>query len=157
MLVALALGALLALGMTGTFGDSANASHGYEVVTTTTTTTTTTATAPVTPPNQVTAAFRRSPLRRALSRGVAVRFSCSAACAVKGRLTLSRRVRRRFRLPATVARGQSSLGAAGEKTFRMRFTRKARKRLRRARSVRFTAIVSSPTADTVRATLTLRR
>jgi hypothetical protein len=66
-------------------------------------------------------------LAAALRRGLTVRVTGAQA----GKLTLSAR-----RGKALMARGAAKVGAGGRATLRLRFTATARKRLRRARSVR---------------------
>jgi hypothetical protein len=81
-------------------------------------------------------------LRTTLRRGGAVAFTCTERAAVSMRLTMSRRsafraglVRRRRGGAVTVARGT---GRGGSARVRVRFTRKAKRRLSRARRVTLT-------------------
>lgn len=80
----------------------------------------------------------------ALSRGLAASATCDEACSVRSTATISSRDARRLGLArssarsVTVARGSGRLEAAGSKRVTVRFTRAAKRRLRRARRVTLT-------------------
>jgi hypothetical protein len=77
-------------------------------------------------------------LARALRRGLKVHFTCSEACLARfSVLELPRNgVLSATSFPLSVASGTARLRAAGSGTAVLSFTRKARKRLRRAKTLR---------------------
>jgi hypothetical protein len=76
-------------------------------------------------------------MRRALRGGIRARARCSELCRVTTTLSVDRRTQRRLKLrSAVVARGQMRR-LAGRKTFRVRFSKDARRRIVRLRGVRF--------------------
>jgi hypothetical protein len=89
----------------------------------------------------VTVAVRPSRLRTALRRGLRLRLSCPGECRVSGALFLNRTRARRLGLglrTIRVARGAASLTSRGTKSFRLRFSARARRRLGAARAVTLT-------------------
>ena len=122
-------------------------------------------TAPINPPprrqqetttttqGEVPAAFEadlapRQRLRTVLRRGLRVNVTCTVGCSITARLRAFGR---------TLARGRGRLAAAGTKTVRLRFTRSARRRLRRARQLRATLIIDAGAAGRGQGRITLRR
>lgn len=84
----------------------------------------------------------RQRLRRALARGLRLRVRCSAPCVAYGRLRLGAKRAKALRLvrkhkAVVVGRGR----AANGKTLVVRFTRKAKRRLRRSRRVGLSLLV----------------
>jgi DNA-binding beta-propeller fold protein YncE len=79
-------------------------------------------------------------LRRALARGIALKARCSTACRVTARIYLRPGLARRLGIvrskPVVVARGRARLSRAGSKSVRIKFTPRAKRRLRRVRKVR---------------------
>jgi hypothetical protein len=78
-------------------------------------------------------------LRRALAKGVVLKARCSTACRVTARLYLRHGVARRLGIvrsnPIMVAKGGAQLSRAGSKSFRIKFTPRAKRRLRLLRKV----------------------
>jgi hypothetical protein len=92
--------------------------------------------------------------------------SCDEPCVVVGELFVPRSLARRLGLIAQardvrVARGSARLSAAGSRAVKLRFTRKAKRRLRRQRrivlSLRVTATDASGNKRITRRRITLRR
>ena len=87
-------------------------------------------------------------LRRALAKGIALKARCSMACRVTARLYLRHGLGRRVRIvrrePIMVAKGSARLGRAGSKSFRIRFTRRAKRRLKLVRKVRLHSTSPTP-------------
>ena len=75
-------------------------------------------------------------LARALRRGFSFRFGSNQPGRVGAAATVSRTVARRMRVRRTVARGSKTLAGPSTVRVKMRFTRSAKRRLRRARRVR---------------------
>jgi uncharacterized protein len=104
---------------------------------------------------------RRS-LRVAARRGLAGRATCTARCTLRVALTVDRRTAKRLKLRSRTV-GVASLNRAfvGTKRFTLRFNRAARRRLGRARNVRFAIAVVGRDAvgrrSTSRGKLSLRR
>ena len=86
----------------------------------------------------------RTRLLRALTRGLAVGFTCSKGCAVTAQLRATSGL-----LAATkvVARGTKTLLTAGTGKVVLKFTRKAKRALANKRSVRLTLVFSVKAAD----------
>jgi hypothetical protein len=86
----------------------------------------------------ITVKLRASRLRRTLRNGLALRVTCADECAVTGRLVAPKTAARANglgRRAVTVARGSVTAGRPGTMTLRLRFTRKAKRRLAHARRV----------------------
>ena len=114
-------------------------------------------------PNLTISRIPRS-LRRALRRGLAVRLHCSEACTMATSVGVNRRTGRRVGLQGrrrTLGKASGAITAAGSKRLVMRFSRTARRKLRRTRRVRVTLrfTVKDPALNdvTVRRTIILRR
>jgi hypothetical protein len=79
-------------------------------------------------------------------QGLLVEIECSGQCAIDAGLFASVRTADRFNLAARravrVGRGRKSLNAAGKAKVRVKLTRKAKRRLRRARRLSLTLRVS---------------
>lgn len=113
------------------------------------------------------AALRRQRLLTALRRGLRMRVACRRACRTSIIARVSGRDARRLRLSRSskraviVGRGSRSLSRAGTATVKVRFTRKAKARLRRQRQVRLilriTAKPKSGASQSVTRKLKLRR
>ncbi|MEX0993439.1 MAG: hypothetical protein WDZ37_05530 [Solirubrobacterales bacterium] len=89
------------------------------------------------------ASFARTlKLRSALRRGLNGKVSSNEPADISGSAEVAARLGRRFGLksarPVVVARGRASLAAAGVANLRLSFTKKARRKLRRARKVGLT-------------------
>jgi Ca2+-binding RTX toxin-like protein len=102
-------------------------------------------------------------LGAALRAGLAVSVRAPAAGRVSSRLLLDDREARRARIARVrvVARGSKRVAAAGAMRVRLRFTRAAKQRLRRARRLRFTLVTTflprTGRPASLRETVTLRR
>jgi hypothetical protein len=83
----------------------------------------------------------KAKLATVLSRGLSVSVGCSAACRIAARLEVTKALARKLKLAAVLARGAGQLGAKGTANVSVRFTGKARKRLRKARKVSATMVV----------------
>ena len=89
-------------------------------------------------------AVDRRRLGRALGRGLRARIRCTLACTASARVVVAAADARRLRLSrsrraVTIGRGSAGRSAfTGRRTFSLRFTRSAIRRLRRARRLRFT-------------------
>jgi hypothetical protein len=92
-------------------------------------------------PVRVSGPLRVSSLRKGRAT---VSVTCGAACRVRSTLLVTRATARRLGLGAsrTIAKGSGSRGAAGELKLRLRATKKAARRLGRARSYSATLDVS---------------
>lgn len=88
------------------------------------------------PPHLGLKVSRRQPLATALRRGLAVRFSCSAACTVHLAVTLAPGAGRGTRLPLNLARRDVQLSAAGSRAIRISLPARIARALRRRRTVR---------------------
>ena len=76
-------------------------------------------------------------LRAALRRGLRVRATCTAACVLELRLTVTAATKRRLGLRSRVlARATRELAGRGETTVRLRFARRVRRALRDTRRLR---------------------
>jgi len=88
---------------------------------------------------------RTAGLAAALSKGLPATFGCPVGCEVSGRLLLARKTAKKLRiaaaLPVVVGTGRARSGP-GRATLRVRFTSRARKRLRRVRRVDLTLRVT---------------
>jgi hypothetical protein len=82
----------------------------------------------------------RARLARALAGRLVARATCSAACVVAARVELSGSAARRVRA-VLAARGTKRLAAAGDAAVALRFTTKARRALKRLRTVRATLVL----------------
>jgi hypothetical protein len=94
----------------------------------------------VRPPDVRLSRISRS-LRRALRRGIAVRLRCSEACVMGAGGTIQRRTSRRYRIRGgrrNLSKAHRSVVQAGSRRLVVKFSRTARRRLRRARSARVT-------------------
>jgi secreted trypsin-like serine protease len=104
--------------------------------------------------------FTRARLLRVLARGLRARARCSEACRLTAVILIPARLARRLGIPRRVARGTVGMGT-GTRTFRIRFTRRAKRRLRRVRRVTFlittTAIDRAGNRSTVRLRLRVSR
>jgi hypothetical protein len=117
------------------------------------------------PAGRATLRFLSTPrLRRGLRAGLALSVSCPQRCRASARARIDRRTARRFRLgrrAKVVARARAVTVSAGRtRQLQLRFTRRARRRLARARRVALHVAValSYPTQrETRRTTITLRR
>ena len=83
----------------------------------------------------------KAKLARVLTRGLSVSVGCSAACRIAARLVVTKALARKLKLAAVLARGTGRLGAKGTAKVSVRFTGKARKRLRKARRLAATMVV----------------
>ena len=82
-------------------------------------------------------ALDRRRLRRALRLGIRARVRCTTLCRPGVSLAVNRRTARRYGLRSrVVARGAYRRFFSGRRTFTVRFSRDARRKLRRARKVR---------------------
>jgi Ca2+-binding RTX toxin-like protein len=101
-------------------------------------------------------------VRAIASKGLAIRISCPAACAVTAELRVTRATARKLRLGRSrvLARGRKTLRSAGNARLTLKVVRKARKRFKRLRRVKVTLTTSTRIAGkTTRTTrkLTLKR
>ena len=118
--------------------------------------------APDRTPPTLTVSLPGDRLATALRRGVRVNAGSSEACRGTVELRLARRLAARLRLPAKIGSMPFNLPTSGRAALRVRFTRAARRKLHRLRSVRLTARVagadvSGNIARPVSASRTLRR
>lgn len=98
-------------------------------------------------PLAVAVALPKQRLRQALAKGLVVRGGCARACRVAGRLVLSGRLAKRLRLskkarPVTVARGAATAPAGAKAAVRLKFTKAAKRRLARKRSVELKLVLT---------------
>ncbi|HEV2752576.1 MAG TPA: hypothetical protein VGV36_01935, partial [Solirubrobacteraceae bacterium] len=100
-------------------------------------------------------------LATVLRRGLAFRVGCSEACRVEGRVALGAKTAARLHLGRVVARRSVSFSGPGSRKLVMSLSARARKALRRARTVRgrvaFTVTDLAENATVVRKTVRLRR
>jgi hypothetical protein len=84
----------------------------------------------------------KAKLARVVRRGLRVRFRCSRACGAKFDLLMARKGARKLKIaaakPVRIGRGSSRLTAAGTKTATVKLTKKAKRRLRKARRIKVT-------------------
>jgi secreted trypsin-like serine protease len=92
-----------------------------------------------------TVVFRRGRLLRLLSRGLRARVRCTEPCRITMVVRISARLARRLGIPRVVARGRLGMGS-GTRTVVARFTRRAKRRLRRVRR-RVTFVISTTAVD----------
>jgi len=116
-----------------------------------------------TPPRVRLSRISRS-LRRALRRGIAVRMRCSEACVMGAGETIQRSTSRRYRIRGkrrNLSKANRSVVRAGSRRLVIKFSRTARRRLRKARAarvtVRFQATDASGNKRRVRRSIRLRR
>jgi glucose/arabinose dehydrogenase len=109
---------------------------------------------------------RTHDLRKALKNGIKLRLSCPRACRINAQLLLSRKTAHKLlfargQKPVVVAKGSGRLTRPGTKSVRLKFTRTARKGLKRARRLRlsFRATVRQTPGGTktLSRSLTLKR
>jgi hypothetical protein len=85
-------------------------------------------------------------LRPALRRGLTGKVSSNEAADIDGSLEIAAGAGRRLGLkaakPIVVARGKASLGTPGVASLRLSFTKKAKRKLKRARKVALTLRIS---------------
>ena len=89
--------------------------------------------------------LQRTRLRRAIRSGLALRVTCSRACAGRITLRVDRGVARKLRLgrkARTVGRAAFAMPEKGTKPVRVRIDRRARRALGRARAVKLTAVAT---------------
>jgi Ca2+-binding RTX toxin-like protein len=95
----------------------------------------------------------RMKLKKVLSKGLPVTFTCDEACSVSGTASAKG--------TAGAARGRKSIAAPGKAKLVLKFTKKARKKLARKRSVKLTVRLNvadaAGNADTATGTVTLKR
>jgi hypothetical protein len=89
-------------------------------------------------------------LRRVIRSGVLATLGCSQRCTVRVDLRVSSAARRAFKLPSQLVGRRTVVVRSGLKTFRVRLTPAAERRLRRAHSVRISV---RATWSTVRPTI----
>jgi hypothetical protein len=83
----------------------------------------------------------RRRLRRAVRLGIRGRVRCTTSCRPRLALVVSKRTARRYGLRSrVVARGSHRKAFSGRRTFTVRFTRDAKRKLRRARTVRMSLV-----------------
>ncbi len=93
-----------------------------------------------TPPTVRLSRISRS-LRRALRGGIAVRLRCSEACAMGAAGTIQRSTSRRYRIRGSrrnLSKANRAVIQAGSRRLVLKFSRTARRRLRKARVARVT-------------------
>jgi hypothetical protein len=98
-------------------------------------------------------------IRRIAAKGLAIRLSCPAACAVVAELRVDKAVARKLRLGRSrvLARGRRTLRAAGTARVTLKVVRRARKRFRRLRRARVTLVTRTTVAgNATRSSRTLR-
>jgi hypothetical protein len=90
--------------------------------------------------------IRKVKIKTALKKGLEVRMSCIRACDVAGTATISRSAARKYGVTSavvTVARGSKSIPETFPSTVVLKFTKRAKSRLRKARSLRLTVTVTT--------------
>jgi Zinc carboxypeptidase len=98
-------------------------------------------------------AIDRRRLRKALRRGIRARVRCRPACRPRVSFVVDRRTARRYRLRSQrVAVGGIKRRFSGRRTFTVRFTREARRKLRGARRVRMALVGVATDAQNRRVT-----
>ncbi|CAA9517225.1 MAG: hypothetical protein AVDCRST_MAG30-2835 [uncultured Solirubrobacteraceae bacterium] len=116
-------------------------------------------------PFRLAIAADRRRLKRALARGFRVRVRCGRSCTLRTTVKADAATGRRYGLTrrnaaVTVGRAPTIETPAGRRTYTVRFTKKAARRLRRARSLRLTVVVTASgenaAARTARKTIRLR-
>ncbi|HEX8083262.1 MAG TPA: M14 family metallopeptidase [Solirubrobacteraceae bacterium] len=86
-------------------------------------------------------AIDRRRIRRALRLGIRARVRCSPACLPRVYLLVDRKTAKLYKLRSLrVAAGGPRKRFSGRKTFKLRFTKQAKRRLRRAHRVRFALV-----------------
>ena len=84
----------------------------------------------------------RTRLGRVVRKGLPVRFNCTTACGAKFELLMARKAARKLKIaaakPVVIGRGSARLTQAGTKTATVKLTKKAKRRLRKARGIRVT-------------------
>jgi hypothetical protein len=83
----------------------------------------------------------KSYTRKALKKGIAVAWDCTAACTVKLTLTADKKTAKKLGTKL-VASGKGSIARAGKVKFRAKLTRKAKRRISRLRNGRATVAVT---------------
>ena len=98
-------------------------------------------------------------IRQILRNGLKIRVGCPAACTIRARLVVNRRLARQLRLPRSrrLAAASKSLASAGTATLTLKVARRARPRLRRMRSATVNLIVARTGASTLSRQLKLKR
>ena len=115
------------------------------------------------PPEATVLIPRRPRLGASLQRGLTFSYSCNEVCGIAGQAAVSGRDARGLKQAKTVvvARGTSLLTAAGTGKVKLKFTRKAKAKLRSRRSVtlRVTMVVSDSAGNlsTLKGKVTLKR
>jgi secreted trypsin-like serine protease len=99
--------------------------------------------------------FTRARLLRLLARGLRARARCSEACRLTAVIRIPARLARRLGIPRVVARGAVRMGT-GTRTFRIRFTRRAKRRMRRVRRTALTITTTAIDRAGNRSTVTFR-
>lgn len=91
----------------------------------------------------LTATVGKGKLRTILKRGLRVRAGCGQPCTLTFKLVVPKKTAKKFKLKrATVATAQATVGTAGDVTM-VRFTKAAKKALRRAKTLKATLTVSA--------------
>lgn len=128
--------------------------------------TTTPGTTPgTTPPGgMVPATMPTLKLLTALRKGIKIPVTCPSECEIEASAGMDRRAAKKLRLAARqviVARGRGFLDSGGTKTVTLKFTRKAKLRLKKARKVVLTITVTTIDGDSnikrAKSKLTLKR
>lgn len=92
---------------------------------------------------------RKLALGKALKRGVPVTVVCSEVCRIVADLRLAKKQAKKLRIPALVAKARglvSRVSASGKRTLTMKFTKKAKKKLKRMKKVKLTLFVTTTDA-----------
>lgn len=99
-------------------------------------------------------------LGAALKSGLKLRVACSGRCKAALRVTIAKKLAKKLRLPITIARSRA-IQTDGAVTLKAVFSRAAKRKLARARSLRITAVVtgadSAANVATAKKAYTLRR
>lgn len=96
-----------------------------------------------TPPALTVAQPARARLAKLLRSGAAIGVACSEACTATVRLRLSKRVAKRLGVPTVLGAAEASVSPEGRRTVRVRLSRRARRRLRRVRTLTLQVVVSA--------------
>jgi hypothetical protein len=115
------------------------------VARTTVTTTTTTTTTTTDPPPPLTPASFRTAGKLSRATGFDVRITCPAACTFTVKLTIAAKVARKAKLgrkALIIGTAKGTLPQAGDKTVRVKLSAKARKKLKKLRTVAATLTVA---------------
>ena len=99
-------------------------------------------------------------LRSVLAKGLKTRVSCTAPCRFAHRLSVSRGTARKLRVGRVIGKGSGRLAEAGERTTTVKVSRRAARRLRRARTLRLalvTTIRQAGKRTVIRKRIILRR